>query len=138
MRKTCLITGASAGIGEAFARSYAKRDHNLVLVARREDRLNLLGSKLAKQYGIDFLSLPADLHDPKAPEEIFQKVKQRGWHIDVLINNAGYGLPGMWSNTSWQEQADYLQLMVTSYLHLTHLCWPGMLDRGYGRVMHVA
>lgn len=136
--KYALITGASAGIGAAFARAYAKRGANLVLIARRQERLDDLARELAPEHGVDVRSIAADLSDPQAPQAVFDRLKADGVHIDILVNNAGYGLPGYFEDSDWPAHRDFLELMVTSYAHLTRLFLPGMLERQYGRIIQVA
>ncbi len=137
-RRTALITGASAGIGEAFARALAASGHNLILTARRKSRLEDLADELSGQYGVEVLCLPADLSAPSAPETLLIDINQQSRHIDMLVNNAGYGLPGMFSNTSWEDQRDFLQVMLTAPTELCHRLIPSMTARGYGRIINVA
>ena len=136
--KWALITGASAGIGKTFAEKLAAQGANLVLVARRKDRLDALGATLASEHGVSIKSITADLADPLAPEEIARSLSNENVHIDILVNNAGFGLPGVFNDSGWRAHRDFIELMVTSYAHLTHLLLPGMLDRQYGRIIQVA
>ncbi len=137
-RRTALITGASAGIGKAFAEELALKGHDLVITARREDRLIALQCELQKTRDVRVEVIAADLTDPAAPQRLFDTIHERGLAIDVLVNNAGYGLGHGYRSTTWQQNADFLQVMVTSVAHLTHLFVPGMVERGYGRIVHVA
>lgn len=137
-RPLVLITGASSGIGAAFARHFAAKGWDLALTARREERLEALAEEMKAQFGVDSLVIPANLADPDAPEGIYSAVLESGRQVDGLVNNAGYGLPGAYLNSEWDDHAAFLQLMVTSYAHLTHLCLPGMVERGFGRVINVA
>ena len=93
-RRLCLVTGASAGIGAAFARTYAAHGWDLALTARRADRLETLAAELAERFGIEAFAVPADLARPEAPAAILAEVAARGRNVDALVNNAGYGLPG--------------------------------------------
>lgn len=136
--RTALVTGASAGIGKAFAELLAEHGYDLVLTARRADRLEALAAALAAAHGIRAVSLPADLADPAAPAALCEAVHQRGLAVDVLVNNAGYGVPGKYVRTSWQQQADLIQVLVTAVAELTHRLLPGMIARGFGRVVNVA
>lgn len=136
--KWALITGASAGIGETFARSLAAKGANLVLTARRKDRLNALAAELAGAYAIKTMVIAADLADPLAPEEIARSLQGEGIKVDILVNNAGFGLPGYYLENDWRAHRDFLELMVTSYAHLTRLLLPSMIEKGYGRIIHVA
>ena len=138
MRKLALITGASAGIGAEFARHYAERGVDLVLTARREDRLQALASELRDGFGVDVDVLPADLSLPASPKQLIDELEQRKRHVDILINNAGYGLPGTFLETKWEDQRDFLQVMLTAPAELCHLTLPGMVERGFGRIINVA
>jgi len=136
--KWALVTGASAGLGATFARNLAAKGANLVLAARREDRLTALADELAAAHGIKTKVVVADLADPDAPQKIFDAIAAEGIDIDILINNAGFGMPGYYTQNSWAEHRAFLELMVTSYAHMTRLFLPGMLERDYGRIIQVA
>ena len=137
-KRTALVTGASAGIGEAFARELASRGLDLVLTARRQDRLQALATELSSSFPIRALVIPADLSDPGAPVEIFQATEAAGVAVDVLVNNAGYGVAGHFSHNEWKKHGDFIQVMVTAVAHLTHLYLEGMVQREYGRVINVS
>ena len=137
-RRLALITGASAGIGEAFAKLYAKRGCDLALVARREDKLHELADTLELRTGAKSLVIPTDLSDPKAVDHILSKIASEGHVVDVLVNNAGYGFPDEYADSSWQDQADFLQVMLTAPCELTHKVLPGMLERRWGRIVNVS
>jgi uncharacterized protein len=136
--KWALITGASAGLGATFARSLAAKGANLVLTARRVDRLDALARELEGAHGISVKTIAADLAQPSAPADIAEALNASGVQIDILINNAGYGLPGYYTDSDWPAHRDFLDVMVTSYAHLTHLFLPGMLARGFGRIIQVS
>lgn len=136
--RTALVTGASAGIGAAFAAHLAARGYDLVLTARRADRLEALAADLRTRFGIAVLVLPADLADPAAPAALCDRLTAAGRHIDVLVNNAGYGVAGRYAATDWRVQRDFLQVLVTAVAELTHRLLPGMVTRGWGRVINVA
>jgi short-subunit dehydrogenase len=137
-KRTALVTGASAGIGEAFARAYARRGMNLVLTARREDRLEKLALELGREHGCQSIVLPADLSRPDAPHDLFVATSAAGAKVDVLVNNAGYGVGGHYQHRGWRQHADFIQVMVTAVAHLVHLYLPDMIERGHGRVINVA
>jgi short-subunit dehydrogenase len=137
-RKLALVTGASAGIGRAFAEQLALRDFDLVLTARRRDRLEAVAAELQSISKVRVEVVTGDLADPSTPGQLMAELGARGLAVDVLVNNAGYGIPVRFSQTKWQEQADFLQVLVTSVAHLSHLCLPGMLERGYGRIVNIA
>ena len=137
-RRLCLVTGASAGIGAAFARHYAVLGHDLVLTARREDRLQALAADLRQAHGVQVAVMAADLAEPTAPQALVQAIADAGLQVDVLVNNAGYGLPGVYAATTWAAQQALLQVLVTSPCELAHRLLPGMIGRGYGRIVNVA
>ena len=137
-RRLCLVTGASAGIGAAFARIYASHGFDVALTARRADRLEQLSEEIKLRFGVETLVLPADLSRPEAPAALMTEIEAQGRQVDVLVNNAGYGLPGAYAHTSWSDQAAFLQVLLVSVCELTHRLLPGMIERGYGRVVNVA
>lgn len=133
-----LVTGASAGIGAVFARRLAAQGANIVLVARRKDRIEALAEELKSAHGVETLATAADFSKPEAPAEVFAAVGRDGLAIDILVNNAGYGLPGYLHQSEWAAHRDFLELMVTSYAHLVRLALPGMRERGWGRIIQVS
>ena len=132
--KTALVTGASAGLGAEYARQLAAAGADLILTARRQDRLAALADELRGK-GRWAQVIPADLSDPAAPEALIAKAERP---IDILVNNAGFGLPGTYAQTTWDEQRDFIQLMLTACAELAHRTLPGMQERGWGRVVNVA
>ncbi|MBL4617626.1 MAG: SDR family oxidoreductase [Robiginitomaculum sp.] len=137
-RKLCLITGASAGIGAALAREYAANGWDLALTARREDRLKELADELKDKYGVECLTIAADLAKKSAPKAIVKAIKDAGRQIDGLINNAGYGLPGTYNQPSWKDHEQFLTVMLTAPLELCYLVLPEMQKRKFGRIINVA
>jgi uncharacterized protein len=137
-RPLALVTGASAGIGAAFARALAARGHDLALTARRLDRLDALAHELRARHGVEVLTLAADLADPAAPARLAEALTAQGRSADVLINNAGYGLPGGFGDNDWADQAAVLQVMLIAPTELAHRLLPGMLSRRHGRILNVA
>lgn len=131
-----LITGASSGIGEAIAREYAMRGKPLILTARRKDRLESLAAELGAS--VPVVVLAADLADPKAPKELFDTIQAAGLHVDTLVNNAGYGVPGRYMSESWASHRDFLQVMMTAVAELTYLFLPAMEAQKHGRILNVA
>jgi len=138
MTKTALITGASAGIGEEFARVLAQDGFDLVLVARRRERLESLAAALAAEHSVRVHVVPDDLSDPSAPARIHNALSLLGLHIDVLVNNAGAGIKQTFVSAPWSEHAALVQVQVVAAAHLTHLLLPAMIERGYGRIIHVS
>jgi len=137
-RRTVLVTGASAGIGLAFARVFAEHGFDLVLTARREKRLRSVADELAARHQVAARIVADDLEDPAAPARIVERLAAEDVTIDALVNNAGYGLPGKYAETEWDAQSRFIQIMVTAYAELTHRLLPGMVERQYGRIVNVA
>ena len=133
-----LVTGASAGIGAAFARELASRGSSLVLTARREDRLQALAAELLQRHDAQVVCLAADLADPASPAMLCAEIARRGIAIDTLINNAGYGLPGSFVSQPWAKHAEFIQVMMSAPCELARLLLPAMQQRGYGRIVNVA
>lgn len=138
MTRLVLITGASAGIGEEFARQYAARGWDVAMTARRADRLSALARELEDRHKVAALTIAQDLATDGAVDAILAEIAAAGRHVDGLVNNAGYGLPGTFFNTSWPDQAAFLQVLLTAPLELAHKLLPGMAERGYGRIINVA
>jgi len=136
--RTALITGASSGIGEAFADVFATHGFDLVITARREDRLRAVAARLEQRYGIRVLVFVADHARTDTAERLCAEIASRGLTIDALVNNAGYGIPGTFIASPWQRHQDMLQVMVVGLAELTHRLLPGMIERGYGRIINVA
>lgn len=137
-RPTALITGASAGIGAELAKVFAAHDHDLVLVARRRDTLEALAGQLEGKHGITVTVIVDDLGDSEAPERIFAAVRDARIDVDVLVNNAGFGLGGEFSETPIEREMTMVQVNVTSLMQLTKLFVAPMLRRRAGYVMNVA
>ena len=136
--RRALVTGASAGIGEAFARELARRGHDLVLTARRADRLETLAQELRDRHAIEAIVAPLDLARPDGPEALVAALDAQGLTIDVLINNAGYGVPGYFNEQPWSTHAAFIQVLMTAPTELAYRLLPGMKARGYGRIVNVA
>lgn len=137
-RRLALVTGASAGIGESFAGLLAERGFDLALTARRADRLEALAARLAEAHGVEAFAIAADLADPAAPARVVEGISVRGRHVDVLVNNAGYGLHQRFSSAPWPVQADFLEVMVRAPMHFSRLLLPGMVERNWGRVVNIS
>jgi len=133
-----LVTGASAGIGAAFARALAARGQALILTARRVERLDALAAELHAQHGVDVQCIPCDLADPHAPQFLCEEIARRGLAVDTLINNAGYGVTGSFLSRTWRTHADFIQVMMTAPTELCHRLLPAMRERGHGRIVNVA
>ena len=133
-----LVTGASAGIGAAFARELAARGHALVLTARRLDRLDALAAELRANHGVAVECIACDLADPRAPEFLLAETMRRGIAVDVLVNNAGYGVTGSLVSREWKTHADFIQVMIIAPTDLCYRFVPAMRERGFGRIVNVS
>lgn len=133
-----LITGASSGFGEEFARQYAAQGRSLVLVARRLDRLQALAGTLRRQYRIEVVVEPADLSDIAAVTQLHRRLDERGIAIDILINNAGHGLQGPFVDSPLDATLAMVQLDVASLTAVTHVFAQNMRARGRGKILLVA
>jgi hypothetical protein len=136
--KWAVVTGASAGIGEAIAVELAEAGVNLVLTARRRERLELLAERLRTQNGIQAQLIVADLALPQAPQQIFDATEGAGIKVDVLVNNAGFGEYGEFLRSNLEMQVSMVQVNCAAVVHLTRLFLPAMVERRRGWVMIVA
>jgi len=137
-RPWALVTGASAGIGAEFCRQLATQGYQLVLVARRADRLQAVSEELLNKHGTHSLIITADLSRKDACSMIVDRLEQEGIQVEYLVNNAGYGLPGSFHVPGWQEHADFVQVMMTAVCELTWRLLTGMQERKRGFIVNVA
>ncbi len=138
LRKTALITGASAGIGRDYARYLAAEGYDLILTARRTDRLEELGRELSDAFATQVNVIPADLADPHAPMQLAAEIAKRNLQVDYLVNNAGYQVPGFFDQVRWEVQRDMMQVLMTAVAQLAHIFGPDMARRGFGRIVNIA
>lgn len=136
--KVTLITGASGGIGEAFARALAKKRQNLVLVARSEDRLHEICDELMLQYGITAHYVAVDLNEFEADQRLFDETQKHGMEVDCLINNAGFGSMGDFAQLELERELDMIGLNVMVLVALTHRYLQGMRARKGGKIINVS
>lgn len=136
--ETVLITGASSGIGLDMARIFAAQQSNLVLVARSTDKLNQLAEELRAQSGIQVEVISQDLGAPNAVTELCAALDARNLQVDVLVNNAGFGLRGTVAELDCDRQVNMVQVNVTALTELTRRLLPAMLERGRGGILNVA
>lgn len=135
---TTLITGASAGLGEGFARALAAQGEHLILTARRLDRLETLAADLRAAHGINAQLFPADLTQPDAPTKLLADVAAAGLTIDQLINNAGFGAQGPFAEGDASAQLGMIDLNCRALVALTHGVLPQMIARRSGGVLNIA
>ena len=133
-----LVTGASSGIGDALARRIAREGRNVVLVARRADRLEALAAELVKAHGIAAWAVPCDLMQSDGPDSLVAELDRRGLEVEWLVNNAGFGTFGRFHELAVERELDEIHLNVTAPVALAGLVVPGMVRRGRGLVMNIA
>lgn len=137
-RPLSLITGASSGIGEEFAGQLAALGHDLVVTARRVERLEALATALRAKHAVEVTVLPHDLAQPTAVTELCDALDRRQLQVDWLVNNAGYGVPGTFDASDWSTHADFLRVLLIAPTELARRLLPGMRERGYGRIINIA
>ncbi len=137
-RPLALITGASSGIGAAFARAYAARGHDLALSARRADRLEALAAELSARYGVEAFAIPADLAAFEAHKTLLDALAARGRTVDVLVNNAGFSIAESFAAVPWDRQRDFLMTLVVNACGLAYGVIPAMAEKGSGSIINVA
>ena len=138
MAKTALITGASTGIGYALSKCFAADHHNLVLVARQEQKLRQVAEELQGQFDVSVQVLVADLAGPESPRKIAEAIRRESLRIDYLVNNAGFGLGGKFAETDLTVELEMMQVNMVALAHLTKLFLPEMLAHGAGKILNVA
>ncbi|MEI7556463.1 SDR family oxidoreductase [Candidatus Chlorohelix sp.] len=136
--KTALITGASSGIGEVFARALAKRGMNLIIVARTESKLRNLAHELSNQYKVNVDILSIDLGKPGAAQSVHQITREAGWRVDLLVNNAGFSTLGAFETISPELEQQCVMVNIAALLDLTHAYIPDMLEQGEGAIINLA
>ncbi len=137
-RNWALVTGASDGIGVEFCKLLAVRGYNLVLVARRENKLREVATSLTAAHGVNCEVIPCDLAKPQAAQELYRRTKELGVHIDFLVNNAGLLHNGYFDKIDLGRQEAMLTVNVLALTALTHLFLQDMLSRGQGRILNLA
>jgi uncharacterized protein len=135
MKKTALITGASSGLGYEFVKLFANDGYNLVLVARNEKKLNEIKQAFKN---IDVTVIKKDLSSPNAAKEVYEWLKTKEISIDVLVNNAGFGLLGSFDELTVEKQTEMINLNISTLTQLTHYFLPEMKRNGSGKILNVA
>ena len=138
MKNTALITGASSGLGKEFALIHASKGGDVIIVARREEKLNNLKKEIENRYGTQVKVIAKDLTKPEAPKEIYEEVTKAGIQIDVLINNAGFGGHGKFHERAWEQDLAMINLNVTALTALTRLFLPDFVKRNSGKILNVS
>ena len=138
MSKTALITGASSGIGKELAIIHAQKGGNLVLVARREDKLQALKKELEQQYQVSVEIIIKDLTAPQAAQEVYDSVQVLGIEIDYLINNAGFGGRGKFHERPWEQDLAMINLNIIALTNLTRLFLPNFVKRNSGKILNTS
>lgn len=137
-QKYALITGATSGIGHEIAKLFAKEKYNLVIVSRDLQSLERVSQELRSEYSIEVTTIAKDLFKPESPFEVYQEVKSKSIHIDVLVNDAGQGQYGEFSETDINREIDIIQLNIVAYVVLTKLFLQDMLAQGEGKILNVS
>jgi len=137
MSKTALITGASSGIGLELARIHASKGDNLVVIARNKQKLDELKSELEPKYNVSVVTIGKDLSVVDSAKEVYDEIKSKNITVDYLINNAGYGDYGLFSETNWEKEARMLHLNIITLTQLTKLFIPDLIKQGGGKIMNL-
>jgi uncharacterized protein len=135
---TCLVTGASSGIGAEIARGLARRGHGVTLAARREDRLKELADELAGEHDVRVETISVDVSDIDARSKLKGDIEERGLTVEVLVNNAGFGSGGKFIELDPEEEASIIRTNVEAVVALTGHFLPGMVERGRGAILNLA
>jgi short-subunit dehydrogenase len=138
IKRYVLITGASAGIGKALAEEFAKNGHNLLLIARSEDKLIMVKEYLQQHYQISVEYLPFDLTDSESAEKIMQFIENHDIAVDCLINNAGMGDACLFENTDWNKDVKIVELNILALMRMNRLFIPYMKNNGNGTIVNIA
>ncbi len=136
--KWALVTGASSGFGADFARELGFLGCHLILTARREDRLELLKGEISAQFGVSVKIIPMDLSKSEAPQQLYDQIKGQGLLVDILINNAGFGIYGEFNKIEWLREWEMLQVNILAVTYLTKLFIHDMIARDFGYILNVA
>ena len=134
---TVLITGTTSGIGKAFAEKFASMGNNIILVSRNRDKLQQQQIDLQSRYQVSVEYISCDLAEVDAVDMIMEKIRNWGLSVDVLVNNAGFNAAGCFTNTSLSKEIDMIQVHIKALTALTKSFLPGMIKRGYGRILNI-
>jgi short-subunit dehydrogenase len=137
-QRYALITGATSGIGYELAKLFAGAQYNLVIVARNAEALERVASEFRSEFNVEVILIEKDLFKREGPFEVFEEIKRRSIQINVLVNDAGQGQYGEFSETDINREIDIIQLNIISYVVLTKLCLQEMLAQGEGKILNVS
>ena len=138
LKSWVLITGASHGIGEVFAKRFAREGWNLILVARSRDRLNELAETLGKEYSANTFVIPIDLTDQSTPRKVYEEVKRKGILVDGLVNNAGFGGGGKFAESDLNRYLQMIDLNIRALVEFTYFFIQEMIERKHGLIINVS
>ena len=138
MKHTALITGASSGIGKELAHIHAEQGGDLVIVARRQEKLDALKLQLEKKHAITVTTIAKDLSQPNAAKEVFEEVQKKNIQVEYLINNAGFGLRGKFHELSWERQQQMIHLNMVALTELMYLFLPKMVKCNRGKILNTS
>lgn len=138
MAKVALITGASSGIGKELASIHAEKGGDLVIIARRIEKLEELKTELENKHSVKVTIIAKDLSVPGAAKEIYDEVKSAGIEVDYLLNNAGFGLRGKYHELSWERQQQMMQLNMIALSEMIHLFLPDFVARNSGKILNTS
>jgi short-subunit dehydrogenase len=138
MKKTALITGASSGIGKEMAKIHAAKGGDLIVVARRKEKLEALQQEIQQSTSAKVIIMVKDLTEPNAPKEIYEEVQQLGLTVDYLINNAGFGGRGKFHERAWADDLSMIQLNIVALTALTRYFLPDFVKRNSGKILNVS
>ncbi len=135
---TCLVTGASAGIGAEIARELARRGFGVTLAARREEKLRELADELSREHDVRAETISVDVSDVDARRKLKTELERRGLTVEILVNNAGYGSGGKFVRLDADSEAEMIRTNVEAVIALTGIFLPGMVERGRGAILNLA
>ncbi|MEO0895370.1 MAG: SDR family oxidoreductase [Bacteroidota bacterium] len=138
MSNTALITGASSGIGKEFALIHAEKGGDVIIVARRMEKLQALKEEIEEKHGTKVMVIAKDLTQASAPQEIYDEIKTAGWEVDYLINNAGFGGRGKFHERAWEQDLAMINLNIVALTALTRLYLPDFVARNSGKILNVS
>ena len=133
-----LVTGASGGIGMALAKEFAKHGHDLIIVARTTEKLELLKKELEKEYGIQVEAVAADLSQEAERERLFVHTQKKSMEVEILVNNAGFGDSNAYLEAAWERQKNMVELNILALMHLTYLYGNEMKKKGKGKILNLS